>query len=307
MGASIFAPAMVLSYDAAAIVTTLDSLESQSNRIGQNIPHLDVGESPEIIAFDAFNNIYVLNQGSNSVSVINGDTLEVSDVKVGRSPEAMTVDHDHNIVYVTNADSGTISVINGTNHSSIANVTVGKSPLDIAIDQSGIVYVANEESNSLSVLHGTSKQVQAGISFDINPFHAGRIECNDITVPTNQYFYVDFRTQCTAQANQGFEFNSWTENLGSNSSRTIQASQGDWFRNTLDWLMSAFSGKPLDTPATLNITRFGSFTATFEKLPPAIPPEILATLFAVVATAFIGSWLTPSFIGWRKAKKQGKN
>ena len=55
----------------------------------------------------------------------------------------------------------------------------------------------------------------------------------------------------------------------------------------------------------MNVTKFGSFTANFERLPPAIPPEYLATLFAVVASAFIGSWLTPSFIGWRKAKKQG--
>jgi hypothetical protein len=31
----------------------------------------------------------------------------------------------------------------------------------------------------------------------------------------------------------------------------------------------------------------------------------LATLFAVVASAFVGSWLTPSFIGWRRSKKQG--
>ena len=96
-----------------------------------------------------------------------------------------------------------------------------------------IVYVANSGSNTVSVLYGASKQVQAGVSFDVNPFHAGRIECNDITVPTNQYLYVDFRTQCTAQANQGFQFSSWIENLGSNSSRTIRASQGDWFTNTL--------------------------------------------------------------------------
>ena len=88
--------------------------------------------------------------------------------------------------------------------------------------------------------------------------------------------------------------------MGSNSSRTIQSSQGDWFINALDWL----GGKP--SPATLNVTKFGNFTANFETLPPAIPPEYLASLFAVVASAFIGSWLTPSFIGWRRAKKQGK-
>jgi hypothetical protein len=69
--------------------------------------------------------------------------------------------------------------------------------------------------------------------------------------------------------------------------------------------MSAFSGERKDTPATLNVTKFGNFRANFERLPPAIPPEYLATLFAVVASAFVGSWLTPTFIEWRKAKKQG--
>lgn len=57
--------------------------------------------------------------------------------------------------------------------------------------------------------------------------------------------------------------------------------------------------------AKLNITKFGSFTANFRALPPPIPPEYVATLFTVVATAFIGSWLTPTVIGWRNAKKQG--
>lgn len=31
----------------------------------------------------------------------------------------------------------------------------------------------------------------------------------------------------------------------------------------------------------------------------------MATLLGVVATAFVGSWLTPSLIEWRKTKKQG--
>jgi hypothetical protein len=57
--------------------------------------------------------------------------------------------------------------------------------------------------------------------------------------------------------------------------------------------------------ATLNITKFGNFTANF-KVPP--PPDIyMVTLFTVVATALFGSW---TFIGStvtqrRKAKEQG--
>jgi hypothetical protein len=58
--------------------------------------------------------------------------------------------------------------------------------------------------------------------------------------------------------------------------------------------------------AKLNIKKFGSsYTANFKALPPTIPPEYMATLIGVVATAFIGSWLTPTIIGGRKAKNQG--
>jgi len=58
--------------------------------------------------------------------------------------------------------------------------------------------------------------------------------------------------------------------------------------------------------ATLNITKFGTLTANFKALPPPIPPEYIATLIGVVATAFVGTWLTPALIGWRKTKRQRK-
>jgi hypothetical protein len=58
--------------------------------------------------------------------------------------------------------------------------------------------------------------------------------------------------------------------------------------------------------AKLNITKFGSFTANFRALPPPIQPEYVATLIGVVATAFIGTWLTPALIGWSKTRTQRK-
>ena len=45
--------------------------------------------------------------------------------------------------------------------------------------------------------------------------------------------------------------------------------------------------------------------ANFDSPPSTVPPEYVATLFTVVVTAFVGSWVTPSFIEQRKAKKQG--
>jgi YVTN family beta-propeller protein len=98
-GVSIYTSAMVLPYNAAAI-TTLDRLEFESNRIGQNVPNFDVGKSPSDIAVDEVNNIiYVTNTSSNTVSVIDGDTLKVLPVNVGESPESIAVDDYNNIAY----------------------------------------------------------------------------------------------------------------------------------------------------------------------------------------------------------------
>jgi YVTN family beta-propeller protein len=300
----------VSKYDDKAFVTVSDTVFVINGTKGNysNIANITVGKSPTSIAVDEHGVAYVTNLDSDSVSIIDrikGKYSNIANITVGSGPSNLAVidwgDEGDSIAYVANPGSNTVSIINGTdgNYSNIANIIVGEGLYGIDADQTNsIAYVATGEG--ISVLYGISRQVQAGVSFDVNPFHAGRIECKDLPVPTNQYFYIDFRTQCTAQANEGFQFSSWIENLGSNSSRTISASHGDWFTNTLDWV----SGKP--SPATLNVTKFGNFTANFETLPPAIPPEYLATLFTVVVTAFVGSWLTPSFIGWRKTAKQGK-
>ena len=55
--------------------------------------------------------------------------------------------------------------------------------------------------------------------------------------------------------------------------------------------------------ATLDITKFGIFTANFKEHSPPIPAEYVVTLFTVVVTAFVDSWLTPTVRGWRKARQ----
>ena len=96
----------------------------------------------------------------------------------------------------------------------------------MGVDSDNTVYVANYPSGTVSVIDDKTQVIAAGVSFDVNPFHAGRILCNNIdsAVPTNQYFFADYQTQCKAQANKGFQFSSWIEKLGGNSSRTINAS-----------------------------------------------------------------------------------
>jgi YVTN family beta-propeller protein len=194
--------------------------------------------------------------------------------------------------------SDTVSVIDGKTNTNIKHIKVGREP-------SGTVYVANSGSNSLSVIDGNANELVTGVTFDVKPIDAGHIECyNDrIIAPTVQQFYLWSGNQCTAKPNQGFEFVSWQENLGRNSTQVLSvASTTSFFDSVLDVLHL----RPDKPESKINITKFGSFTANFRALPPPIPPEYVATLFTVLATAFVGSWLTPTVIGWRKAKKQGR-
>jgi hypothetical protein len=150
-------------------------------------------------------------------------------------------------------------------------------------------------------------KVVAKVMFKTEPFNSGYVECDKIKAPIGQQIYVWSGSECTAKPSPGFEFASWQENLGRNSTQLLQISSPPSFFSYdffVDSILDLFHMKPEPPESKLNVTRFGIFTANFRALPPAIPPEYVATLFTVVATAFIGSWLTPTVIGWRSAKKQ---
>jgi YVTN family beta-propeller protein len=279
---------------------------TNSTKIGDDIK---VGGGPWAIGVDeARNRVYVANYYNDTVSVIDGrtDTKIGDDIKVGRRPSAIGIDHATSKVYVANSIDGTVSVIDGRTDTKIGDdIKVGYTPWAIDVDQTtGTVYVANFGSNSLSVIDGNANKLVAGVTLDVKPFNGGHIECykDRVIAPTVQQFYLWSGSECTAKPNEGFEFVSWQENLGRNSTQLLSvASPPSFFDSILDVLHL----RPDKPESKLNVTKFGSFTANFKALPPPIPPEYVATLFTVVATAFIGSWLTPTVIGWRKARKEG--
>jgi YVTN family beta-propeller protein len=292
--------ALYTTYHTAYVANSLSNNVSVIEVDTKKVTNVPVGFDPLSIAVDKYETIYVANAGNDTVSVIDGNTKKVTNVTVGDVPVSIAVDTEHNIAYVANRESDTISIINGSTLE-VSNVTVGDEPVSIAVDElDGIAYVANSKSNTVSIISPYSPKVEAGVSFDVNPFHAGHIVCNNITIPTNQYFYTDFRTQCLAQPNKGFQFSSWAENLGRNSSRTINATiPAD---SPVDWIESALGFGSKQTPSILTVTKFGSFTANFEELPPPVPPEYWATIFGVVVSSIVGSWFIPGIITWAKSK-----
>lgn len=78
---------------------------------------------------DSYYNVYVLNQGSNTVSVINTTTNSVVDtIPVGIHPVSIMASNPYS--YVANLGSNTVSVINSTAHK-VDSILAGFRPTDI--------------------------------------------------------------------------------------------------------------------------------------------------------------------------------
>ena len=140
------------------------------------------------------------------------------------------------------------------------------------------IYVTNSDDNTVSVIDGKTNKIVTKIMFNIEPYNAGHIECDKdkLIAPIAQQFYVYSGAQCTAKPNQGFEFVNWQENLGGNSTQLLQFSPPNTWYSTLKDGILDFLNIMRDKPeATLNIAKFGSFTANFKPLPPPVPNEPL--------------------------------
>ena len=124
-------------------------------RGGTVVATVPTGTYPLAVAYDSGNGyIYVTNQYSNNVSVINGTTV-VASVAVGVWPVGVAYDGRNGYVYVANYGSNNVSVISGT--TVVATIPVGNIPYGVAYDsENGYVYVANSGSNTTSVISTTT-------------------------------------------------------------------------------------------------------------------------------------------------------
>jgi YVTN family beta-propeller protein len=288
----------VLNFDSGT-VSVIDELKNTK------IATIPVGEEPEAIGGAIGGKIYVANFGSNTVSVIDWfNNTKIATIPVGAGPIAIGVDELYDTVYVANSGDDSVSVINGTDNTKIATIPVGAGPRAIDVDpDTNTIYVVNSGDGSVSVIDSQANKVVAKVMFETKPFDAGRIECDKLISPIEQQFYIYSGSECTAKPYPGFGFVSWQENLGGNATQLIKLLPPPSISDSILDFFHMNSDKP---EATLDITKFGNFTANFRALPPPIPPEYVATLIGVVATAFVGTWLTPALIGWRKTRTQLK-
>jgi len=107
------------------------------------IATVETGSIPVALAINSTTNkIYVVNQNSNNVTVIDGATNGTAVVTVGQSPAALAVNPVTNKIYIANAGDNTVTVIDGATYSTVT-VNIGNSPLAVAVNTTDVVLDIN--------------------------------------------------------------------------------------------------------------------------------------------------------------------
>ncbi len=130
-----------------------------------------VGEEPVDVAVTPDGTrAYVVNRGSNSVSVISVATLSViADVQVGKEPSGIAIAPNGLYALVSNFGDDTVSAIGTTTLSVTANIVVGKEPEGIAIaPDARFAYVA-QRGGGISIIDSYGFSVVGAINNDPTP------------------------------------------------------------------------------------------------------------------------------------------
>jgi YVTN family beta-propeller protein len=145
----------------------LPTTPSRGSSLIKTVP---VGHNPRQVAIDpAAHNVYVVNRASNTLSVLDSETLAVKKtIAVGTAPSAVAVNPPAGMAYVANSSSGTVSAISGTQ--AAVTWTVGGAPANVAVDSSlNEVYVTDTSGNHVVILDGTHGTILASLPMPSRP------------------------------------------------------------------------------------------------------------------------------------------
>jgi YVTN family beta-propeller protein len=153
------------------------------------ITDVTVGTYPVAIAVNANSNkIYVVNQQSNNVTVIDGATDLTATVATGSFPMALAINSLTNKIYVANGNGNSVTVIDG-NTLAATSLNVGQRPQALAVNSTtNRIYVANFVDATVSVIDGATNAV-ATIAVGTRPCAVAVDEVS------NQIYVANYRSR----------------------------------------------------------------------------------------------------------------
>ena len=98
--------------------------------------------------------IYVSNEKGNSISIIDGDTLElIETVPVGNRPRGIALSSDGRYLYICASDDDTIQVMDTETREILVHLPSGPDPeLLVLSPDDALIYAANEDDNMVTVI-----------------------------------------------------------------------------------------------------------------------------------------------------------
>ncbi len=150
-----------------------DSNQDYPPLLTNSKPIIKVGSLPVGIDFDSISNrIYVANQFSNMISIIDPKNAKViSNIEVEDSPYGIDVNPLTNRVYVTNRVADTVSIIDGFTNKQLTTIKVGDSPLNLAVNiATNLLYVTNINSQTITVIDTLENKVIKNLNYTSIPY-----------------------------------------------------------------------------------------------------------------------------------------
>ena len=154
---------------------------------------VSTGSQPAALAINlTTKKLYVANQSSNTVTVIDEATYSTATIPVGSYPTAIAVNPAINKIYVANQYSNNVTVIDGAWNSTTV-VATGGFPQALAVNSvTNKIYVANYHDNSVTVINGANNSTSTipvgnyptavGVNLSTNKIYVANLNSNTVTV-----------------------------------------------------------------------------------------------------------------------------
>lgn len=115
--------------------------------------------------------IYVSNEKDNTISVIDGDSLEVIDtIEVGQRPRGIVMSNDGKLLYICASDDNHVEVLDVETREVLHTLPSGPDPELMALSPDGrYLYIANEDDNLVTVVDVEERLKVVEIPVGIEP------------------------------------------------------------------------------------------------------------------------------------------
>jgi DNA-binding beta-propeller fold protein YncE len=123
------------------------TLESINEKYHVTNPRLEVGLEPNEVKVDKFlNKVYVSNERSNSISILDSNSGTLKEVFINTIPHDVEVNDKIHHVYISGkSPSETVSIIDGRTDKLLQTLSLDQEPLDIEVNEKeSLLYLVNK-------------------------------------------------------------------------------------------------------------------------------------------------------------------